>query len=1773
MRCVVHEKLAEPTELSFMSSKNIVFIDSRVAGYKSTIDSVRDPAEVFILNGESDGLTQMAGYLKGRSGIEAIHVISHGSQGALYLGSTVLDDKNLAAHQPQLTSMGASLTQTGDILLYGCDVAQGDVGVQFIASLAQVTGADLAASDDLTGGHSGDLVLEVSSGNIESATMAVAINAPLLMYSNARHHLDQFVRIDFSKISASDLSAIAPLTLAKLNSNNLFDQDIGIYGFLEDIERMAQIQDELFLATNDVNALFAYMKVADPSYYQSMLNLEASTQSSIDNALRNAAPDGWGLLWDITVINFSQAWEGFSGVGNALVDAFEAGAGGIGKIYNNLASRLTNTLPSSFAFLADGKGGFYVLSGEAFQSLANLYENTNSLIKNFSDFSTKNSFSVNLQIATDSIALVAKITDDALQFKEALSGVGISDSNNNGLMTAAKVLSLGINLQNWLKEMGDILTAANDASSLTGMSKEFLNNAVWINRLEGFDLAKDLVSVLLPLVKNPMHEAITAYLTEALVTLTDVVAIAGKNEWKSQVDQFNDYEGLGSIVNTYRSNLSNWIAHADSLSGGTWGANIASNLPVGPLPINDAFASRYDGLLENEPGASGKTLALGSSYDGAISFGDPGDWFVVNLTAGQDYRFAMEGTSLTRTDLTLYSADGFLRARVNSALSDSNTSVIEGTAPKTGVYFLVAASSSTGYYGSYTVNINTANLPATLDELQDAPATTATPYRIAVGETFHGNMNYADKDYASDDWIAVSLVAGQNYRVQLTWDTFSGLSHGDVTIYDSLSRIFANYDRFNSTSATSFDEFTIEGTALSSGTYYIAVDSNGKTGGYTVSFNTVNLPDTFTELQDAPNTTTTPYRIGVGETFHGDIGGNFSDKGYSDWIAISLIAGQHYRVQLTWDTFSSLAHDFVTLHDANGNIFANANAALTQTTSAIEGTALISGTYYIAVDGDGLWDGYTLSFTSTTASDTTAPTIIISAGDPSLSMGETSTITFTLSEASTNFVASDVTVTGGSLSNFSGNGTSYTATFTPTANSTANGVVKVASSKFTDAAGNANTDGLDANNTLTLQVDTQNPTVSTFSPADESTGVGIFSNIVVTFSEAIARGVGNVVLKTAAGATVASYDAVASANLSISGSTLTINPSADLGFSSGYRLEFAAGSIKDLAGNSYAGTNSYNFTTAAASNQSPVVATAMQDQDWIERASLYYIVPSETFSDPDGNTLSYSATLSSGASLPSWLSFNSTTRTFSGTAPASSPDYTVRVTATDGGNLGISDDVVFFTVSSATNRAPVVAAAMQDQDWTEGASLYYIVPSGTFFDPDGNTLSYSATLSGGASLPSWLSFNSTTRTFSGTAPASSPDYTVRVTATDSGNLSASDDVDFYTVAGITGPDNTPPTVTTFTPADEASGVAVASNVFVTFSEPITRGTGNILLKTAAGVTVATLDAATSSNLSIAGNTLTINPTADLAFSTGYRVEFAAGSIKDLAGNAFTGTTSYNFTTVADTASQTFTGTADADSFTSRLGNDTIDGGAGIDTAVFNGSLSNYTLTKSGSTYTVQAKTGTDGTDTLLNVESLRFTDVTVNLQVKGIAAAAPLTDVQRISELYVAFFNRTPDADGLAYWIGQKMAGQSINQISEAFYNVGASSTFSALTGFSTSMTNEDFLNVFYKNVLGRPEGADAGGLAYWNGKLADGSSTRSSLANDILDSAHTFKGNPTWGWVADLLDNKIAVANTIAVEWGLTYNTDAYTRGVAIAAAITPTDTAAAMALVGVSAVDFNIA
>lgn len=107
-----------------------------------------------------------------------------------------------------------------------------------------------------------------------------------------------------------------------------------------------------------------------------------------------------------------------------------------------------------------------------------------------------------------------------------------------------------------------------------------------------------------------------------------------------------------------------------------------------------------------------------------------------------------------------------------------------------------------------------------------------------------------------------------------------------------------------------------------------------------------------------------------------------------------------------------------------------------------------------------------------------------------------------------------------------------------------------------------------------------------------------------------------------------------------------------------------------------------------------------------------------------------------------------------------------------------------------------------------------------------------------------------------------------------------------------------PAVATFSPTNSAIGVPVDSNIVLTFNEAIQRGTSSILLKTAANILVESFSSASSNNLSISGETLTINPTNNLSGSTQYFVTLSPGSVEDLAGNSNVEINSYSFTTIA-----------------------------------------------------------------------------------------------------------------------------------------------------------------------------------------------------------------------------------------------------------------------------------
>ncbi|MGH8483098.1 MAG: DUF4347 domain-containing protein, partial [Pseudomonas sp.] len=155
--------------------QEVVFVDGQVANTGQLLDGLAGKAEVVLLDPNKDGLQQMADYLKGREGLDAIHLLSHGADGTVQMGNVWLASSNLGEHRQALESIGAALKADGDLMLYGCDVGAGEKGQAFLDQLATITGADVAASVDDTGAatRGGNWSLERSSGLIETGALQV----------------------------------------------------------------------------------------------------------------------------------------------------------------------------------------------------------------------------------------------------------------------------------------------------------------------------------------------------------------------------------------------------------------------------------------------------------------------------------------------------------------------------------------------------------------------------------------------------------------------------------------------------------------------------------------------------------------------------------------------------------------------------------------------------------------------------------------------------------------------------------------------------------------------------------------------------------------------------------------------------------------------------------------------------------------------------------------------------------------------------------------------------------------------------------------------------------------------------------------------------------------------------------------------------------------------------------------------------------------------------------------------------------------------------------------------------------------------------------------------------------------------------------------------------------------------------------------------------------------------------------------------------------------
>lgn len=154
-------------------NNQLLFIDSSVEDYQVLIDNLVEQTEVVILDNQQDGIVKIAETLSEYDDLDAVHVVSHGKSGELFLGNSLLNRDALSEYKDELENWGDAIKEEGDILLYGCNIAADLTGAKFVEELSGYIEADILASDDLTGSDElgGNWDLEYATGDVETETI------------------------------------------------------------------------------------------------------------------------------------------------------------------------------------------------------------------------------------------------------------------------------------------------------------------------------------------------------------------------------------------------------------------------------------------------------------------------------------------------------------------------------------------------------------------------------------------------------------------------------------------------------------------------------------------------------------------------------------------------------------------------------------------------------------------------------------------------------------------------------------------------------------------------------------------------------------------------------------------------------------------------------------------------------------------------------------------------------------------------------------------------------------------------------------------------------------------------------------------------------------------------------------------------------------------------------------------------------------------------------------------------------------------------------------------------------------------------------------------------------------------------------------------------------------------------------------------------------------------------------------------------------------------
>ena len=1606
---------------------SVVFVDSRVTGYQSVLDSLAEASEVFVLDGASDGLTQIATYLQGRTGIDAIHVISHGSPGALYLGSTVLDSSTLASYGAQLAGIGTSLTRTGDLLLYGCSVAKGDLGLQFITSLAQYTEADVAASTDLTGAVwlGGDWQLENSTGPIDSSSIFPASYQFTLLGESEPNNSRATANV--VALNASVTGSLS--TYADIDYYSVAATAAGTLSVIFDVPTNSSFSDYFKLSLYDGNGtLLSSFTTGMDKTYSVGVAAAGSYYIGVTSAGQFSYDSG---QYSLTVSNVAGSTNGAESEANdtrATADTL------------TLGTAITGQLGST------SDVDYYALSISAVGNISLTLQtptNSSSSFFNVSVYDTNGQAIDAHQTGSDSTWAVS--APSAGTYYVAVSK-GTFFTSDQYSLTATSVASSGpvVKAQNQSVNSGAPIKAESLILSVTDPNNyAIVSYGFWDEGAAGGYLSF-----------NGIKQAAGTWLTVSAADLPKVLYIGGSSAGSEKVD-ITAYDGhvwstyASATVTTSTTNLPRLIVQNQSVNSGSSifvTSLISSVSDPGNLAItsysfwDEGTGGGYLSLngVKQSSGAwitvSSANLAQLSYFGGSTAGSENVDIKVFDGQAWSDYQAATVTTKeVLPAILTLQSQTVDVNASI--AISSVISSVRDPNNYAVTSYRFWDEGSAGGYLALNGVKQASATwVTLGYDRLSDL---------VYVGGSIAGSENVDVEAWNGFIWSSVlpaTIITKAVQSVNPPVITVSNQSVNTNASIQSSSLIL---------SVTDPNNYLI--------TYYQFRD-NGSGGGYFIYNGNRQASGTWI----AVGASQLDKLLYVGGSAVGsetvDVAA-FDDHSWSTFktATISTTAIQYLAPVITAQNQTVNANAFIQAATLIASVIDPNNLVITSYGFwdegsgggylSLDGTKQLSGQWIkvspvdlpklmfvggaaagiekvdiVAWDGQ-VWSAYATS-TVTTAlvslpsvvaqNKTVGSAISILASSLIASVSDASNLpiiaySFRDEGAAGGYLSLSgvkqssetwITVTAGDVQKLSyvggsSSGSENIDVKVQNSNGWSNYAIATVLTQgavavnpviglMTDPAVKTDVTAAVADNAISYSemlkilndVETSGVTLAEFT--DLKTLVSYFNKSGgITVTDYLYDISDNVVNGDAANKywTGGALDKVDLGNLSAGSSQLQMDRLIQKWFLGG---DLPA-PIFDSGNGTYSNKSSYQLY---GSGGNPLVSDIIQGYfgDCYLLASLVEIANCEPnviksmITDNGNDTYGVRFYINGKPiyiTVNEFLPVNSSGNLLGNRSVNLWGDLIekayVQLNETPGalaqrtGNVynyingGVADpiteitgrsvtkfDHTYYTLAEWNNLKSKIVSAIQAGlevdfgDTSPSTHRTYINNKVAFV---------------GSHMFAGIGYNSSTDkfilhnpwgTYAGQTFNTEFEATMSELFSEHGILFVANGslggMAFST--SLTVQDTVAPVVVSFNPAPSTTNIAVGADIVLTFSEDIQRGVGNIVLKTSTGTMVASYDAASSQNLTIYGNVLIVNPAADLAFSSEYKVEFAAGSIQDLAGNSYAGTTSYNFTTqvsqtgpinTVTTGNNTLNGTAFADTLNPGTGADLVRAGAGNDT--------------------------------------------------------------------------------------------------------------------------------------------------------------------------------------------------------------------------------------------------